>query len=829
MPGIISTLLLLAVLLILASLLQPVARRLALPHSVLVAALGIGLGALSVFSVRVDGLGPLGDIVTTLSEVHVTADAILYVFLPVLLFQTGLTIDLRQMLDELAPILLLAIVAVIVCTLFVGYALDAVSTAGLIVCLMVGAIVSTTDPVAVTGIFRDLGAPRRLSVLVEGESVFNDAAAIALFTVLAGVLTSDAREGVADAAFLFAKAFLGGLVVGFIAAWAAPWLLRPIAGLPLAEVTVTVGLAYLIFILAEHFFQVSGVVAVVTAALVTGSTGRTRLSPASWQHLLEMWNQLGFWASTLIFIIASMVVPRFLSDVGHADVLLLLTLVVAAFAARAVVLWGLLPLLTAARLAHAVDHRFRGVILWGGLRGAVTLALAIAATENPLLSPDAKRFIAVLATGFVIFTLMINATTLRPVIRMLGLDRLGPVDESLRNRAIALALENVADRTADLARAYHLSRDTAAETINAYRVRKRLADADATDTFSGAQQIGVGLIALAAREERLYLEHHAEQVISQHVLARLIASAGRIQDGARSGGLEGYLRAVDRSLAFPAGLRIASLLQRNFQIQRPLARTLADRFEALLIGRMVVEQLIAFTRSTLSPVLGWEVAESLTGMLKHRRQECERAIEALRLQYPDYAGALEERFLHQAALRLEERQYRALLDGSVISQEIFTDLKRRMEADWEAVKPRPTLDLGLRTGELVRRFPMFDGLSNAELNAIERLLRPRLTYPGEVLIRKGERGDTMYLISSGAVEVDLASGPVRLGSGDFFGELALLTNRRRTADVVSIGYSRLLGLAGRDFRQFLKGHPDIRRRIRAVAEERLRQPDETAA
>src|SRR5690606_16150546 len=110
-----------------------------------------------------------------------TAETILSIFLPVLLFQAGLTIDVRRMMDDAVPILVLAVVAVLVCSAFVGLALDAVSDVGLVACLMLGAIVATTDPVAVIGIFRDLGAPRRLSLLVEGESLFNDAAAIALF------------------------------------------------------------------------------------------------------------------------------------------------------------------------------------------------------------------------------------------------------------------------------------------------------------------------------------------------------------------------------------------------------------------------------------------------------------------------------------------------------------------------------------------------------------------------------------------------------------------------------------------------------------------------
>ncbi|HET8727124.1 MAG TPA: cation:proton antiporter [Alphaproteobacteria bacterium] len=828
MPDIVMTLFLVAALLIVVSLLQPLATRLSLPHSVLLAGLGIGLGILSVFPVGDVGLGPVGGLLATVGEVRITADAILYVFLPILLFQTGLTVDVRRMMDDFAPILLMAVVAVVVCTLFVGFALASVSSAGLVACLVVGAIIATTDPVAVVAIFRDLGAPRRLSILVEGESVFNDAAAIALFTVLVGILITGGEVGVAGAAFTFAKLFLGGLAAGFLAARAAAVLLRPLRNLPLAETTVTVGLAYLVFIVAEHYVQVSGIVAVVTAALVIGSTGRMRLTPESWRRLMQVWDQLGFWASTLIFIVASMLVPRFLIDIGIADAALLAVLVVAALVARAAVLWGLLPLLSAAGLAERVGHAYRLVILWGGLRGAVTLALALAVTENPLLSPETKRFVAVLATGFVLFTLLVNATTLRPVIRMLGLDRLDPVEEAVRNRAIALALANVAERIGDIARDYHLSPERTAEAVEAYEARIRLADADAGDRLTATQQIELGLIALSGREEELYLDHHAGQVISHSAMVALIATAGRLRDGVKSGGLEGYVEAAEASLRFPFGLRAAHALHRLLRLEGPLARRLADRFESLLISRLVIEELAAFTRAKLRPLLGRDTCNRLGAVLSDRRESCERALEALRLQYPDYAGALEQRFLRQAALRMEDVEYRALLSESVISQEIHADLRRRLDVEWQAVAARPPLDLGLNTADLVRRFPMFEGLPDGELAAVGGLLRPRLAYPGERLVTKGERGDAMYLISSGAVEVVLPE-PVRLGRGDFFGELALLTNRRRVADVVAIGYCRLLALNGRDFRRFLKAHPEIRARIRAVADERLKRPDEAAA
>src|SRR5205814_1037963 len=240
--------------------------------------------------------------------------------------------------------------------------------------LLLGSIVSTTDPIAVVGIFRDLGAPRRLSVLVEGESLLNDAAAIALFGLLVGMLTGEHEPDLLSGLRDFAYEFVGGVVLGWAAARLAVWLIAWLRDISLAETTLTIALAYSIFILAQQSAGVSGVVAVVTGGIAVAVYGRSRLSPDNWTNLLETWQRLGFWANSLIFLIASALVPRTLLTMHWGELWLVLVLAAAALFARALVLWGMLPALSWLGLAERISHGFRLVILWGGLRGAVTRA-----------------------------------------------------------------------------------------------------------------------------------------------------------------------------------------------------------------------------------------------------------------------------------------------------------------------------------------------------------------------------------------------------------------------------------------------------------------------
>ena len=311
----------------------------------------------------------------------------LFVFLPALLFQSSLTLEVRQMMGDAAPILLLAVIAVLVATLVIGVSLAPIASVPMVACLMLGAIVATTDPVAVIAIFRDLGAPSRLTHLLEGESLLNDAAAITLFVVLQGILLGTSHADLGPATLKFLWTFLGGIASGLVGARLIVALMAWLRDLRFAQVTLTLALPYVVYILSEHGLGVSGVVAAVTAGLALNAFGQPRIAPADWRFLNDVWEQLAFWASSLIFLLAALLVPRLIADITWNDVVLLAVLVLAAFAARAVVLFGLVPILSATRLSERISHGYKLVILWGGLRGAVTLALVFAVKENQDIPP----------------------------------------------------------------------------------------------------------------------------------------------------------------------------------------------------------------------------------------------------------------------------------------------------------------------------------------------------------------------------------------------------------------------------------------------------------
>jgi len=810
-------------LLALTSLLPGMAVRLKLPYSVLLAVAGSALGLLvAARSYMPEGVMAT-DFLTTLADFHISSEAFLVLFLPTLLFESALAIDVRRMMNDIAPILVMAVIAVVVCMLVVGFTLSSLSDFGLIACLMLGAIVATTDPAAVIGIFREIGAPKRLTMLVEGESLLNDAAAIALFSMLAGMLLGGEEAAWGGLIVDFLVKFLGGALVGAAMGIGVCYLFPLLKGFVSAEITLTVALAYLSFFVGEHYFHVSGVVACVLAALVVGSFGRTRMSPRTHEQMEGAWGQLGFWANSLIFLLAAMLVPEILRGTTWMEVSLILVLYCAALLARLVVVGGLLPLLTAIGVAEHVDNRMKLVVMWGGMRGAISLALALAVVEDPRATDTLRDFIATGVTGFVLMTLFINGTTLRLIIHWLKLDRLSVLDRGLRDRALSLAVEEIDDEVRTIGRREGLEA-TAIQAVTA-RYAPQLAQLRKLRERQGDLMLDellcVGLAMLSAQEEVRYFENFKDGIMPRRVVATLLTDTGRLREAALSDGRVGYQSAARQTMRHDWRMKLGIWLNHRLGFDRLLAASLAERFETLLNRRLILEEMLNFSRERLTPLLGEETAIEIRDLILERGSAVDEALSALRLQYPDFARELQSRYLGRIARQMETERYDEWKERAIVGGEVADALSHDRDLRWADLDRAGQLDVALSATELVERVPLFAKLPPDKRAAIARLLKPRMTLPGDGIVRRGQRGDAMFFIASGAAVVLIPGKPVELGSGEFFGELALLTGQPRNADVVSLGYCRLLELESRDFQNLLAGDPEMKRAIEAVAAGRM--------
>jgi CPA1 family monovalent cation:H+ antiporter len=811
--------LIVSALLAMVSLVEPLAERLKVPVSVAFALLGIGIGLISLFVQAHTNFTPDG-VMRLIVDPPVESSVFIFVLMPILIFQSALNIDVRQIAEDAAPILLLSVVAVVVATFFIGGVVHWASGFSLMACLLLGAVVATTDPVAVIGILRDIGAPSRLQRLLEGESLFNDAAAITLFILFLGYVLQPQPVDFIGAITQFFLLGGGGAVFGYLVGRMCCLMLAVVGDRPMAQVSLCLAAPYLAFIFSEYFLHVSGVVSVVSLGITLNLFGPGYSTPVGWNQFRAMSDQLDYWAASLIFVLASILIPRLLTGATWTDLTLILVLVAAAFVARILDLFGALPVMARLNLSAPVDARYGTVIVWGGLRGALTLALALSVTENSQIPTDVQRFIAVLSTGFVLFTVLVQGTTLNWVMRLVGLDKLSPVDAALRQQVLGVAQTNVRETLSRAADLYELPEFEAKED---FETASAPVDMEDVAEFGREHRLTLGLVTLARREREIILEQFRERTISFSIVSDMLANSARLIDRARTGGEPGYVSASEENLELPQRLKLAHGLHRRLGVDAYFSRLLSDRFEILLASRIVLTRLQPFIKATIRPVLGADVAARAEEILAERRVSLQRAVDSLSLQFPEYAQELKRSFVVRTALRQEELEYENLYEQSIIGPELHRDLTMHIANRRGAADKRPQLDLGLNTRELIQRFPLFAALTEDQIDDMARLMRPVFTLPGELLIKKGDQGDAAYFISSGAVEVKAGDREIRLGTGDVFGELALLTSGPRTANVISIAYCSLLRLDARDFNIFIAANPDVAAHIEAVASKRMRE------
>jgi len=386
-------------------------RRLRFPYTIGLVIVGMLL------AIAQDHLG----VMEPIRLIRLTPEVVLYLFLPTLIFPAAVQMDLRLLRQNAGPILLLALPGLIVSTVIVGSIVAALTPLSWSRALLFGALISATDPVAVVALFNELKVPHRLAILVEGESLFNDATSLVLFTVILATIGSDAvgTTVVAQGAARFIWVSLGGLGVGASIAVLYAVLVRLVADDPLVEIALSTVLAYMAFIVADHYMHVSGIVAVVAAGLVArrlrlrhfDSAQETRL------YLRHYWRYAEFVANSFVFFFLGIGGNTFLNrlhaaslaELGYIGAAILATVV-----ARLVVVVGFITLWNRCTRAEPIAWGYQAVMFWpGGIRGALPLVLVLSLP----LAFEQRQLLLGLTAGVVFFTLLVAGTTAGRLIR----------------------------------------------------------------------------------------------------------------------------------------------------------------------------------------------------------------------------------------------------------------------------------------------------------------------------------------------------------------------------------------------------------------------------
>jgi CPA1 family monovalent cation:H+ antiporter len=408
-----------------------ITRRLRLPYTVGLVIIGLILGFFN--RTEVIKLPELtGDLIIFV-ENQITPQIILGLLVTPLIFEAAFHLRWKDLRRDLILVLALAVPGVVLTTLLVGaffYAeTDIVgSEIPIHIAFLFGAMMAATDPVSVVALFRTLGVPKRLQVLLEGESLFNDGTAIVIFALVLNMSLSVGSTAQTNEYYVWigyiVDFFLvagGGLIIGMLLGWLVSQIIYNIDD-PLIETTFTTVLAFGTYLIAEHL-EVSGILAVVSAGLVCGNVGPRGMSPTTRILVTNFWEYMAFISNSILFLLIGLVID--ITELALKGQSILLA-ILAVLLARAIIVYGL------SWLGRDIPLKWRHVLFWGGLRGAISLALAL---SLPLaLGSQVRSTLQNLAFGVVLFSILVQGLTMEPLVRKLGLTKRSEMQEEYERR-----------------------------------------------------------------------------------------------------------------------------------------------------------------------------------------------------------------------------------------------------------------------------------------------------------------------------------------------------------------------------------------------------------
>ena len=611
---------------------------------------------------------------------RLSEELILFIFVPPLIFESALNMDSRILLRNLSPVLVLAAPGLLISTAIVGTILAWLTPLSLGQALLFGSLISATDPVAVIALFKELGAPKQLAILVEGESLFNDATAIVTFNIIlgiiaAGVVGADAlQQGVID----FLVGFLGGILVGAAFGYVMRWAMNLAKENSLLLSTITTITAYGAFLIAEEVFHVSPVMSVVSAGLVVGWYKSNRLDAETREYVGEFWEYASFLANSLIFLLVGITASsfRFFEQLSQTQFLLtsLGITIATVLAARAIVVFTLIPLVNLFRESK-IPFSYQLVSYWGGLRGAVCLALALSIDPE---FPN-RDLIVILTLGIALFTLLIPGTTVGKLIQNLQLNRPSILDRVGQVLGVLIAKREALKESShletvdffsptvvkDFTQKYQQEVSQAEESFNKLLSELNLSEAE-------VQQV-VWSEALAVEQE-VYRELKDEGFMSGPVLAQLTLMMNLKGDAVQAGNIPPELPTV-KTLETRFGNLLVKLFDGSSWVQQIQSNLTATNYEYLTFIAYACEQVPLRIRKMIADSgIPGTATENCARCYQEIRQEVMKQAQTTVEQSPELAIAFQTKISDRVALVTQNQTVERLASEGVISEAVAVQI-----------------------------------------------------------------------------------------------------------------------------------------------------------
>lgn len=512
--------------LIIGAILKSLLKHSRLPYTVGLFAIGIILGVMNRTGVF-QSLPELHDAVSSVANIN--PDLILYLFLPILIFDAAYELNLHIFKKTLANATLLSAPGLIICMLLTGALMMGVATfiPGFeswtwAFALMFGALISATDPVAVVALLHELKTSKRFSTLVDAESLLNDGTGIVCFMLFFGAYAAEEATHASPVITFIREVGLSTLL-GFLLARSVIWFITRINSEEMVQNSVIILAAYLTFILSQYYLGVSGVIALVAFGLTVTYVGKPRLKPQVNTFMEHFWELLTYIANTLIFILVGVVIAEKV-DFSWGALGVLILIYIALNFIRFAMIMLLYPVMK--RLGYGLTRRESVILTWGGLRGALAMILALMVSYTPAIPEEIRSQVLFFTAGIVTLTLCINATTMRALLNRLGLTHVPSARTMLAYRIEKSIRENSEKYLEGLKK-----RD-ALEGANWHKVESYMTAQPQEPAKNPQNKAMLPEIRLRVldKEKAICREIYEEGVISKPVFLRLMNSLDELYD-----------------------------------------------------------------------------------------------------------------------------------------------------------------------------------------------------------------------------------------------------------------------------------------------------------
>ncbi|KAK7399871.1 hypothetical protein VNO78_11065 [Psophocarpus tetragonolobus] len=790
------------------------------PYTVALLIIGIGLGSIEYGTHH--RLGKIGDGIRLWSEID--PELLLAVFLPALLFESSFLMEVHQIKRCLAQMVLLAGPGVALSTICLGVVLKFTFPYNWSwkTSLLLGGLLSATDPVAVVALLKDLGASKKLSTIIEGESLMNDGTAIVVYTLFYRMVLGETFNWVAIIKFL-AQVSLGAVGMGLAFGIASVLWLGFIFNDTVIEIALTFAVSYIAYFTAQEGSDVSGVLTVMSLGMFYSAFARTAFKGESQQSLHHFWEMVAYIANTLIFILSGVVIAEgilgdnnvFYHGTSWTNLLLLYAYVQVS---RCIVVGALFPFLR--YFGYGLDWKEAIILIWSGLRGAVALALSLSVKrssgKSAELTPETGTLFVFFTGGTVFLTLIINGSTTQFILHYLGMDKLSAAKRRILDFTKYEMLNKALEAFGELGDDEELG---PADWPTVKRYISCLNDIEGERVHPhGAPENDSNLDCMNLKDIRVrflngvqsaYWEMLDEGRITQTTANILMLSVEEAIDLASSEPLCDW-KGLKANVNFP---NYYKFLQSSIFPPKLVTYFTVERLESACYICASFLRAHRIARQQLHDFIGdSDIASAVINESVMEGEEARKFLEDVNVTYPQVLRVVKTRQATYAVLNHLIEYVQNLEKAGILEEKEMLQLHDAVQTDLKKLLRNPPL---VKLPKISHIHPMLGALPSSVRESLASCTKEMMKLRGLTLYKEGAKSNGIWLISNGVVKWE--SKMIRtkhsfyptFTHGSTLGLYEVLTGRSYICDVITDSVVFCIFLEADKIRSCLKSDPSM--------------------